>query len=196
MEKITYSITELEELTQINRRTIHYYIQQKLIPPPEGKGGSAKYGKVHYYRLLLIKHMQKSHLRLSGIKEALDSMSREELKKMVSSINNSNMDWDTDSLGKWMNINEPKEITDFSKSSHSKNVNMSFLKKPQKKQKSYAGSFFGKVKRKFDYQESLWERFVISDGIEIHIRNDIMKANESVLKDWIDYLKNLANKFL
>ena len=54
MENTTFSITELEDATKINRRTIHYYSQKKIIPPPEGKGGSAKYGLRHYYSLILI----------------------------------------------------------------------------------------------------------------------------------------------
>ena len=57
MENTTFSITELEDATKVNRRTIHYYSQKKIIPPPEGKGGSAKYGLRHYYSLILIKQM-------------------------------------------------------------------------------------------------------------------------------------------
>ena len=35
MPELYYSITELEKITGLSRRTIHFYIAQGLIPPPE-----------------------------------------------------------------------------------------------------------------------------------------------------------------
>ena len=77
-----YTISDLEKHTGLTRRTIHYYTKEKLIPSPDGMGGGAKYSEEHLLRLQLIKEMQKSHLKLSGIKEALDSMSIDELDKL------------------------------------------------------------------------------------------------------------------
>ena len=197
----TYTITELENKTGISRRTIHYYNKQKLIPPPEGKGGSAKYGTEHYYRLMLIKHMQKSHLKLSGIREALDAMSTGEMKELTKVIDNISMDWDSDSLGNWMMMNVPtsesESMPDVDEMREP--ANMSFLdvpRKSKKKQKPANKSFFRNLKRKHSIDESSWGRYSIVDGIEVHIRNDLMNEHESILKSWIDYLKNLAIKYL
>ena len=51
LNKKNYSITELEKHTGLTRRTIHYYTKEKLIPPPDGTGGGAKYGEEHLLRL-------------------------------------------------------------------------------------------------------------------------------------------------
>ena len=75
-----YNISELEEITGLTRRTIHYYTKEKLIPPPDGIRGGAKYNNEHLLRLLLTKEMQKSHLKLSGIREALDAMKIKEME--------------------------------------------------------------------------------------------------------------------
>jgi DNA-binding transcriptional MerR regulator len=101
---MAYTITELEDLTGLNRRTIHYYTQQGVIPPPEGKGGAARYGEEHLLRLKLIKPLQESHLRLAGIREALEEMSLKEMRTLLN-LASSEESWDTDSLQAW--VGEP-----------------------------------------------------------------------------------------
>ena len=64
-----YTITEIERKTGIARRTIHYYIKERIIPPATGSGGGASYNDEHILRLNLIKEMQKSHLKLSTAPE-------------------------------------------------------------------------------------------------------------------------------
>jgi len=197
MENTTFSITELEDATKINRRTIHYYSQKKIIPPPEGKGGSAKYGLRHYYSLILIKQMQKSHLKLSGIKEALDSMSIDELDKLAKAAQKSTVDWDNITLENWMNaeLNLNTGIATEPDASYS-NENISFLNVPKRKRSNKNESYLSRIKREPASSKTAWERFEIIKGIEIHIRGDIMKKHKSILLGWVEYLKDLATKYL
>lgn len=83
MENKIFTIAELEELTGIKRRTIHFYIKKGMIPGPDKPGGGARYGEKSYLQLLLIKEFQKSHLKLSGIKEVLDTMEINEMRSRV-----------------------------------------------------------------------------------------------------------------
>ena len=79
-----YSITELERLTGVPRRTIHYYVKEGMIPPPEGPGRNARYSEEHRLRLALIKEMKAStHLRLAGIREVIDTMTEHQLRHEV-----------------------------------------------------------------------------------------------------------------
>ena len=79
-----YSITEVERLTGLPRRTIHYYVKEGMIPPPEGRGRNARYNEEHRLRLALIQEMKAStHLRLEGIREIIDTMNENELRYEV-----------------------------------------------------------------------------------------------------------------
>jgi len=82
-----YSIKELERQTGLPRRTIHYYVKEGMIPPPEGQGRNARYGEEHRLRLLLIRDMKDStHLRLEGIREIIEPMSEDDLRREVTRL--------------------------------------------------------------------------------------------------------------
>lgn len=79
-----YSITELERLAGLPRRTIHYYVKEGMIPPPDGPGRNARYNEEHLLRLALIREMKAStHLRLEGIREIIDTMNEHQLRHEV-----------------------------------------------------------------------------------------------------------------
>jgi DNA-binding transcriptional MerR regulator len=67
MEVKQYTIEELSELTGFTRRTIRYYIQEGLIPPPAGRGRGGFYNDSHVGKLLQIKALQERGLNLATI---------------------------------------------------------------------------------------------------------------------------------
>ena len=97
-----YSITDLEKMTGIKPRTIHYYIKERLIPSAAVAGGGAFYNDEHVMRLNLIKEMQRSHLKLSGIREALNGMSVSEMEKLYERAIKGKVSWDSNSLENWI----------------------------------------------------------------------------------------------
>ena len=68
-----YTIGELAEMGGVSRRTVRYYVQEALIPPPAGLGRGAHYGKEHLEALLRVKSMQEQGLLLEEIRLALSS---------------------------------------------------------------------------------------------------------------------------
>jgi DNA-binding transcriptional MerR regulator len=66
-----YTITELSERSGVNRRNIHFYIQQGLLPPAEGAGLGARYRDEHLLRLRAIPVLRSRGLRLDEIRERL-----------------------------------------------------------------------------------------------------------------------------
>ena len=75
----TFGIKDLEDYTGVPRRTIHFYVKEGLIPPPDGAGRGAYYGMDHAEALVLITALKGStHLRLEGIREILGQMSPDE----------------------------------------------------------------------------------------------------------------------
>lgn len=69
----TYSLDELATLVELPRRTVRYYIQIGLVPPPEGVARGARYQQAHLERLLAIRKWQRAGLSLERIRELLEA---------------------------------------------------------------------------------------------------------------------------
>ncbi len=65
------TIHELIEKSGFSRRTIYYYTQLGLLPPPEGKGKNFRYTEEHLQRLNLIRRLQKARYSLKEIQQML-----------------------------------------------------------------------------------------------------------------------------
>ena len=65
------TIHELIEKSGFNRRTIYFYTQMELLPPPKGKGKNFEYSEEHLKRLQQIKKLQAMRYSLKEIRELL-----------------------------------------------------------------------------------------------------------------------------
>ncbi|MCX2727538.1 helix-turn-helix domain-containing protein [Thermomicrobium sp. 4228-Ro] len=65
----TLSIHELAERSGVPPRRIRYYVAKGLLPPPLGRGPSARYGRQHLERLRAIKELRERRLGLEAIRE-------------------------------------------------------------------------------------------------------------------------------
>lgn len=63
-----YTVSELSELGGVSRRTVRFYVQEGLIPPPHRRGRGATYGPEHLEALLRVKALQESGLKLDDIR--------------------------------------------------------------------------------------------------------------------------------
>jgi len=73
-----YGIRELVQASGISRRTVRYYVQRGLIPPPEGAGRGHYYRPEHLEKLLAIKELQDRGLGLEQIRSRFDGGGRME----------------------------------------------------------------------------------------------------------------------
>ena len=76
-------LPELCERAAVTPRTVHFYVQQGLLPGPEGSGRGAKYGPRHVVRLRLIRRLQREHLPLAEIRQRLDALTDEEAESLL-----------------------------------------------------------------------------------------------------------------
>jgi len=65
------SLQQLHEHTGVAVRTIRFYIQRGLLPPPLGEKRGAHYGAAHVADLLRIRHWQDAGLSLDAIGDLL-----------------------------------------------------------------------------------------------------------------------------
>jgi DNA-binding transcriptional MerR regulator len=71
MPEALYAIGELADLGGISRRTVRYYVQEGLLPPPLGLGRGSHYGQEHLDRLLQVKALQEASRSLDEIRHLL-----------------------------------------------------------------------------------------------------------------------------
>jgi DNA-binding transcriptional MerR regulator len=67
-----YAIGDLAALGGVSRRTVRYYVQEGLLPPPLGIGRGNHYGPAHLQQLLRVKAQQEAGRTLDEIRRALD----------------------------------------------------------------------------------------------------------------------------
>lgn len=69
-----YDLKELCAASGVTPRTVHFYIQQGLLPAAGSAGPGPKYGTGHVARLKLIKLLQKEHLPLAEIRRRIEPL--------------------------------------------------------------------------------------------------------------------------
>jgi DNA-binding transcriptional MerR regulator len=72
-----FSIEELQDLTQVPRRTIRYYIELGLVERPIGETRAAYYTWRHLQQLLAIREMTEAGLTLDAVRRRLAAAERE-----------------------------------------------------------------------------------------------------------------------
>jgi DNA-binding transcriptional MerR regulator len=197
MQSKTYTITELESLTKLNRRTIHYYTQNNVIPPPMGAGGAARYNEQHSLRLTILKDMRKSSIGLATIKTKLNELSLEEMRDIAGKIKKRQpIEWDREAMKEWFSedirttnelllVREPDTPYSEDKKEGSK---IRYSLKPNR-----GGSDVRYALREpspADKQKT-WERIEISEGVEMNVRSDIAHKNEENIKLIVEKLRQI-----
>jgi DNA-binding transcriptional MerR regulator len=66
-----YAIGDLAELGGVSRRTVRYYVQEKLLAAPLGVGRGNHYDQTHLDRLLQVKALQEAGRSLDDIRRVL-----------------------------------------------------------------------------------------------------------------------------
>ena len=83
MESDRLTLRELSHRSNVTARTVHFYIQQGLLPPAGSPGPGAKYDEGHLARLRLIRRLQREHLPLAEIRKRLEAMDDEAIRMAV-----------------------------------------------------------------------------------------------------------------
>ena len=78
------TMQDLSDRSGIPVRTIRFYITERLLAGPEGRGSATFYTDEHLTRLLLVREMALQRLPLAEIRERLEMVSSAELGQMLS----------------------------------------------------------------------------------------------------------------
>lgn len=76
------TIQELASAAGVTTRTIRYYVEQGVLPPPE-RGRPAEYTEEHVRRLDLVRRLKEQYLPLEEIRDMLQRLSPEEVERLA-----------------------------------------------------------------------------------------------------------------
>jgi DNA-binding transcriptional MerR regulator len=76
-------IGDLAQRAGVSVRTIRYYINEGLLPPPEVRGRYTYYSDNYLYRLELIRRLKDAFLPLKEIRQRMMSLNDEEVREFV-----------------------------------------------------------------------------------------------------------------
>ncbi|MBP7864522.1 MAG: MerR family transcriptional regulator [Acidobacteria bacterium] len=71
-ENVTYSIEELAGAAGVSRRTVRFYVQRGLIPPPGGLGRGRHYTKAHLEAILRVRALQRDGVPLHAVPDRME----------------------------------------------------------------------------------------------------------------------------
>lgn len=76
-------LDELAERAGVSPRTVRFYVQRGLLPPPVFRGKDSSYSHDHLVRLRAIQRLKDRFLPLHEIQRELDARSPEELERLA-----------------------------------------------------------------------------------------------------------------
>ncbi len=82
-----YSIQEISDQSSLPRRTIHFYVQQGLLPPPEGAGVGTRYSETHLLCLQIIPLLKRKGQKLDQIRASLKDLDESGLRVLYEQVN-------------------------------------------------------------------------------------------------------------
>ena len=175
-----YTVSELETLTGINRRTIHFYVKEGVISAPDGAGGGARYGEGHLLRLQLTRELQKSHLKLSGIKEAMDRLSAGEMRAMVLKAGSAAKAWDKEALESWLEARVPGSFGGLGGNRSAPGPERG---PAHARVKDPAAPGLPPEAAPWGRREETWQRIRVAEGFELLLRSDLAHLYQALVDE-------------
>jgi DNA-binding transcriptional MerR regulator len=181
MTKAMYDIKELCAEAGVTARTVHFYIQQGLLPPAGSQGPGAKYDLGHMARLKLIKLLQKEHLPLSEIRRQLESLDDAKVQALVSEqsshcqpANSSAVEYIRSVLTGTRHVTSQPAAGGLFRSQTAA---------PSLEERTAAYSTRRLAER------SQWERIVLASDVELHIRRPLSRSQNRKIEALIQHAR-------
>jgi DNA-binding transcriptional MerR regulator len=161
-------IKQLCDGAGVTPRTVHYYIQQGLLPGAGTTGSGARYSPDHLDRLRLIRLLQNEHLPLAEINRRLRRLSGDEVRAL---------------------LEERKRVRDPSKGSALEYIRN--ILKPHPDQAASdrspltshsASSASQEASVEAGLGRSQWERIDLADGLELNVRRPLTRQQQRKLE--------------
>lgn len=169
-------IKSLAARAGVTPRTVHYYIQQGLLPPAGTQGPAARYGRGHLARLRLIKRLQREHLPLVEIARRLKGLSDRQVAALLDDDEQRRSAQGGSALEYIRSVLGEAEPTPGGEP-----LRLATAKAP--------------ALRSVEAEQSLWDRFLLADGVELHVRRPLSRSEQKQLEELLAAARRiLANR--
>jgi DNA-binding transcriptional MerR regulator len=192
-----YLINELANLAGVTVRTIRYYTDEGLLPPPDTRGKYAYYNLSHLLRLELIRRMKEAYLPLREIRQAIQAMSDDEVQQQVQVTEKKSIQ-----APPLHRVSEAKsDALDYIARVRSRQADLRLPDKnneivlPGQPQADKAPPKMGKIiVLDNDLPGESWRRIEIAPGIELNLREPVEPGLETIIEDIIKDIKQKIRK--
>lgn len=188
MEEQTFDLKRLCELAgpEISGRTVHYYIQQGLLPHAGTAGPGAKYDRRHLVRLQLIKRLQREYLPLAEIRERMRTLTDAEVAQALAES--------TPAPGPGMvepGATEPGTALDYvrqvlAKGTDSRRVQPDLAVRLRQAQ--------GTVRPPVGWDRSQWDRIALTPDFELHVRRPLTREGNRRLERLLEAAQRILKE--
>jgi len=165
-----FDITELCEHADATPRTVHFYVQQGLLPPAGSPGPGARYSVGHVARIKLIRLLQKQHLPLAEIARRTKGLSDEQIAALIAET-------------KQRRAEERGSALDYVRSVLAEARTRGHATQtpaPQTTPRRPAMPMDA-VSAPAMAERSQWERYTLADGMELHVRRPLSRVEQRKL---------------
>jgi DNA-binding transcriptional MerR regulator len=150
-------LKELSDRAGVTPRTVHYYIQQGLLPPAGATGPGARYSDTHLLRLRLIRLLQREHLPLAEIGRRIKPLDDTQVRRL---------------------LREREERSGPPGGSALDYVRRVLAKSSDVRADESARLSAPAFARPEPPGRSQWDRFTLADGIEVHVRRPVTRDHQ------------------
>jgi len=198
------TIEDLEKHSGLPVRTLHYYMQEGLLPGPDKRGKYATYAQEHLDRLDLILILKEMHLPLKEIRALLESLTPAEIRHY--------RDDQEQLLGKLKSArpgeaapssdSEGSSALEYIKGLEEAHGKISEIRSDQayfprqlfENNRTQDEISIGMERPSRQPQEERWRRVVIADGIELHTRETRDKETVYKIKRLLSFARSMFER--
>lgn len=165
-------------------RTVHFYVQQGLLPPAGSPGPGARYGEGHVSRIRLIRLLQKEHLPLAEIAKRTRGLTDRQVDALLAEAKPRRIGSRVSALDYIRGVlAEPKASSlDALRAGAAQHLRLSTAL-PEPVESSTPVSTAP--------ARSQWERFTLADGMELHIRRPLSRTEQRQLEKLMAAARNI-----
>ncbi len=174
-EEMGYSIGQLANEAGVTPRVIRYYVEERLLPPPDRRGRYATYALPNLHRLRLIAKLKRAFLPLSAIREQLRGLTDAQVESLVAESAEAKPEREIEAFRVGVQLAEPHSALSDTEyisqilaiTGQGGRVNGREGQSPPKRVLLVSSVA---VRESETPISSTWERVEVAEGMELHIR--------------------------
>lgn len=170
MAEAEFDLKELCSKASVTPRTVHFYVQRGLLPPAGAPGAGAHYTAGHVARLRLIRLLKKQHLPLVEIGKRLKNLTDRQVEGLLTEAKQRPAASGGSALEYIRGV-----LSDTPPHAPAGMPRMLSAPATQPRQASMS---FITAQPSHVPGRSQWERFMLADGIELHVQRPMLREQQ------------------